>query len=152
MYKKIHIFKSCQLSIYDCRNTVFKNEPVLRALFVSYNKSKVVLIKKYLLFIAASLKIVTFQMMMWLRMSTRVPKAKVGRRSTLILHRTTSKKGHEGFDDLKESVKSGEEFCKEVSAVLQERADLDLAYSRLVKLLRWILKLYTKYYNIGRSA
>jgi len=74
-------------------------------------------------------------------MSTRVPKAKVGRRSTLILHRTTSKKGHEGFDDLKESVKSGEEFCKEVSAVLQERADLDLAYSRtLMKLSSKLLR------------
>ena len=63
-------------------------------------------------------------------MSTRVPKTKVGRRSTLILHRTSSRKGHEGFDDLKESIKSGEEFCKEVASVLQERAELEMMYSR----------------------
>ena len=64
-------------------------------------------------------------------MSTRLPKPKVSRRSTLILHRTSSKKGHEGFEELKELVKSGEEFCKEVSAVLQERAELESSYSRL---------------------
>ena len=57
---------------------------------------------------------------------------KPGRRSTLILHRTSSRKGHQGFEDLRDVIKCGEEFCKEVSNVLQERAELESSYSRLV--------------------
>ena len=66
-------------------------------------------------------------------MTTKAPKPKLGRRSTLILNRTVSKKGHQGFDDLKDLIKSGEDFCKEVSSVLAERAELELSYSRWVK-------------------
>jgi len=74
-------------------------------------------------------------------MSTKVAKAKAGRRSTLILQRTTSKKGHQGFDDLKDLIKTGEDFCKEVAAVIQERADLETSYSRtLFKLSSKLLK------------
>ena len=42
-------------------------------------------------------------------------------------------KGHDGFEELKDVIKSGEEFCREVAAVLQERADLELSYSKYVK-------------------
>ena len=63
-------------------------------------------------------------------MTTRLPKPKVSRRSTLVLHRTSSKKGHEGFEELKDYIKTGEDYCKEVSAVLQERAELEAAYFR----------------------
>ena len=64
-------------------------------------------------------------------MNTKPLKPKPSRRSALILHRTTSsKKGHEGFDDLKDLIKNGEDFCKEVSSVLQERAELESSYSR----------------------
>ena len=40
------------------------------------------------------------------------------------------KKGHDGFEELKDVIKSGEEFCKEVSAVLHERAELESSYSK----------------------
>jgi hypothetical protein len=63
-------------------------------------------------------------------MTTRLQKSMTGRRSTLVLHRTSSKKGHEGFEELKDHIKTGEDYCKEVSTVLQERADLEAAYSR----------------------
>ena len=62
-------------------------------------------------------------------------KNKTVRRSTLALHRTTSKKGHEGFEDLRNFVKTGADFCKDIVSILQERAELESAYAKGVSKL-----------------
>lgn len=62
-------------------------------------------------------------------------KNKTVRMSTLALHRTTSKKGNEGFEDLRNFVKTGADFCKDIVSILQERAELESAYAKGVSKL-----------------
>ena len=57
-------------------------------------------------------------------------KNKTVRRSTISLHRTSSKKSHEGFEELKTFVKTGADFCKDIVAILQERAELEANYAK----------------------
>jgi hypothetical protein len=70
---------------------------------------------------------------------------KPGRRSTLLLHRTTSKNGNTGFEDLKNFIKDGSDFAKDIWAILEERAELDAAYSKGVS------KLATKLFKASKE-
>ena len=53
------------------------------------------------------------------------------RSSGLLLHRTASKNGNTGFEDLKNFIKDGGDFAKEVAAILEERAELEAVYSKV---------------------
>ena len=55
------------------------------------------------------------------------------RSSGLLLHRTASKNGNTGFEDLKNFIKDGGDFAKEVAAILEERAELEAVYSKVHK-------------------
>ena len=57
------------------------------------------------------------------------------RKSTLALHRMNSKgagntRGHEGFEDLRNFIKHGSEFTKDLVQTLNERAELEMSYSK----------------------
>nr|XP_039273560.1 nostrin-like [Styela clava] len=43
--------------------------------------------------------------------------------------------GHVGFDELKKHCKQGDDFCKEILAIMGERASAELAYAKSVKRL-----------------
>ena len=58
-----------------------------------------------------------------------------GRRSTLLLSRTASKNGNSGFEDVKNLIKNGSDFAKEIGAILEERAELEAIYSKGVSKL-----------------
>ena len=58
------------------------------------------------------------------------------RSSGLLLHRTASKNGNTGFEDLKNFIKDGGDFAKEVAAILEERAELEAVYSKVIALKR----------------
>merc|ERR1719481_1774738 len=73
-------------------------------------------------------------------------KTKTGRRSTLLLHRTTSKNGNTGFEDLKNYIKDGSDFAKEIVSILEERSELEAAYSK------GISKLATKLYKASKES
>jgi len=73
-------------------------------------------------------------------------KPKTGRRSTLLLSRTTSKNGNTGFDDLKSFIKDGSDFAKEVATILEERAELETIYSKGVS------KLATKLFKASKES
>ena len=62
-------------------------------------------------------------------------KDKTARRSTLVLHRTTSKHGHTGFEDLKSFIKEGSDFAKQIVEIIQERSELEAAYAKGVSKL-----------------
>lgn len=63
-------------------------------------------------------------------------KDKTSRRSGLMqLQRTSSKHGHTGFEDLKNFIKEGSDFAKQIVEIIQERAELDAAYSKGVSKL-----------------
>ena len=53
-----------------------------------------------------------------------------GRRSTLLLSRTASKNGNSGFEDVKNLIKNGSDFAKEIGSILEERAELEAIYSK----------------------
>ena len=72
-------------------------------------------------------------------------KDKTTRRSTLVLHRTTSKHGHTGFEDLKNFVKEGSDFAKQIVEILHERSELEAAYSKGVS------KLATKLFKASKE-
>ena len=57
-------------------------------------------------------------------------KDKTSRRSGLVLHRTSSKHGHSGFEELKNFIKDGSDFAKQVAEIVQERSELEAAYSK----------------------
>ena len=61
------------------------------------------------------------------KMSSMMPSR---RSSGLLLHRTTSKNGNTGFEDLKNFIKDGGDFAKEVATILEERAELEAVYSK----------------------
>ena len=63
----------------------------------------------------------------WHNMNT---KDKTSRRSGLMLQRTSSKHGHSGFEDLKNYVKDGSDFAKQIVEIIQERAELEATYSK----------------------
>lgn len=51
------------------------------------------------------------------------------------------KEGHNGFDELRRYIKSGGEFCKELAAIMNERAELEANYAKgLQKLSGKLLK------------
>eukprot|EP00094_Tigriopus_californicus_P008881 TCALIF_08562-PA protein Name:"Similar to NOSTRIN Nostrin (Homo sapiens)" AED:0.12 eAED:0.12 QI:0/0.75/0.6/0.8/1/1/5/200/639 len=53
------------------------------------------------------------------------------RKSSLALHRMNSRPViHDGFDDLKNYIKQGSEFTKDLVQTLNERAELEVAYSK----------------------
>ena len=63
-------------------------------------------------------------------------KDKTTRRSGLMqLQRTSSKHGHSGFEDLKNYIKDGSDFAKQIVEIIQERAELETAYSKGVSKL-----------------
>jgi len=66
------------------------------------------------------------------KMSSMMPSR---RSSGLLLHRTTSKNGNTGFEDLKNFIKDGGDFAKEVATILEERAELEAVYSKGVSKL-----------------
>jgi len=72
-------------------------------------------------------------------------KDKTARRSALVLHRTTSKHGHTGFEDLKNFVKEGSDFAKQIVEILHERSELEAAYSKGVS------KLATKLFKASKE-
>lgn len=52
-----------------------------------------------------------------------------------------AKEGHNGFDELRRYIKSGGEFCKELAAIMNERAELEANYAKgLQKLSGKLLK------------
>ena len=57
-------------------------------------------------------------------------KDKTARRSIMVLHRTTSKHGHTGFEDVKNFIKEGSDFTKQIVDIIQERSDLESAYAK----------------------
>lgn len=63
-----------------------------------------------------------------------VNRPQVLRKSTLALHRMNSKgagpRGHEGFEDLRNFIKHGSEFTKDLVQTLSERAELEMSYSK----------------------
>ena len=61
------------------------------------------------------------------KMSSMMPSR---RSSGLLLQRTTSKNGNTGFEDLKNFIKDGGDFAKEVATILEERAELEAVYSK----------------------
>ena len=69
------------------------------------------------------------------KMSSMMPSR---RSSGLLLHRTTSKNGNTGFEDLKNFIKDGGDFAKEVATILEERAELEAVYSKA----RFLLYIY----------
>ena len=90
-------------------------------------------------------------------MSTKISVNKQSlRRSSLALHRMNSSRkggglgmaggnggaaGHEGFEDLRQFVKQGGEFAKELSQTLAERAELESSYAKgLAKLSAKLFK------------
>ena len=63
-------------------------------------------------------------------------KDKTSRRSGLMqLQRTSSKHGHTGFEDLKNFIKEGSDFAKQIVEIIQERAELEANYSKGVSKL-----------------
>ena len=62
-------------------------------------------------------------------------KDKTSRRSGLMLQRTSSKHGHTGFEDLKNFIKEGSDFAKQIVEIIQERAELEATYSKGVSKL-----------------
>lgn len=72
-------------------------------------------------------------------------KTKTTRRSTLVLHRTASKNGHTGFEELKNLIKDGSDFTKEIFNIIQERSELEAAYSKGVS------KLATKLFKVCKE-
>ena len=72
-------------------------------------------------------------------------KDKTARRSALVLHRTTSKHGHTGFEDLKNFIKEGSDFAKQIVEIIQERSELEAAYSKGVS------KLATKLFKASKE-
>ena len=57
-------------------------------------------------------------------------KDKTSRRSGLMqLQRTSSKHWHTGFEDLKNFIKEGSDFAKQIVEIIQERAELEATYS-----------------------
>eukprot|EP00095_Tigriopus_kingsejongensis_P000509 maker-scaffold367_size194084-snap-gene-0.48 protein:Tk00509 transcript:maker-scaffold367_size194084-snap-gene-0.48-mRNA-1 annotation:"hypothetical protein DAPPUDRAFT_301481" len=64
------------------------------------------------------------------------------RKSSLALHRMNSKPFiHDGFDELKNYIKQGSEFTKDLVQTLSERAELEVAYSKgLAKLSAKLFK------------
>ncbi|XP_037795203.1 nostrin-like isoform X1 [Penaeus monodon] len=53
----------------------------------------------------------------------------------------TARGGHNGFDELRRYIKSGGEFCKELAAIMNERAELEANYAKgLHKLSAKLLK------------
>ena len=61
------------------------------------------------------------------KMSSMMPSR---RSSELLPLRTTSKNGNTGFEDLKNFIKDGGDFAKEVATILEERAELEAVYSK----------------------
>ena len=72
-------------------------------------------------------------------------KDKTARRSALVLHRTTSKHGHIGFEDLKNFIKEGSDFAKQIVEIIQERSELEAVYSKGVS------KLATKLFKASKE-
>ena len=72
-------------------------------------------------------------------------KDKTARRSALVLHRTTSKHGHTGFEDLKNFIKEGSDFAKQIVEIIQERSELEAVYSKGVS------KLATKLFKASKE-
>jgi len=72
-------------------------------------------------------------------------KDKTARRSALVLHRTTSKHGSTGFEDLKNFIKEGSDFSKQIVDIIQERSELEAAYSKGVS------KLATKLFKASKE-
>ena len=72
-------------------------------------------------------------------------KDKTARRSALVLHRTTSKHGHTGFEDLKNFIKEGSDFAKQIVEIIQERSELEATYSKGVS------KLATKLFKASKE-
>ena len=72
-------------------------------------------------------------------------KDKTARRSALVLHRTTSKHGHTGFEDLKNFIKEGSDFAKQIVGIIQERSELEAVYSKGVS------KLATKLFKASKE-
>ena len=70
-----------------------------------------------------------------LRQFTMNTKDKTSRRSGLMLQRTSSKHGHTGFEDLKNFIKEGSDFAKQIVEIIQERAELEATYSKGVSKL-----------------
>jgi len=75
-------------------------------------------------------------------MTTRLQKPPSLRRSSMALHRSVSARvmlaagatafegHHRGFDDLRQFVKGGGDFAKEVAAAMHERAELEANYAK----------------------
>jgi hypothetical protein len=75
-------------------------------------------------------------------MSTKLQKPTSLRRSSMALHRSVSARmmmggaggvadgQHRGFEDLRQFVKGGGDFAKEVAAAMQERAELEATYAK----------------------
>ena len=72
-------------------------------------------------------------------------KEKTTRRSGLVLHRTFSKHGHSGFEELKNFIKDGSDFAKQIAEIIQERSELEAAYSKGVS------KLATKLFKASKE-
>eukprot|EP00105_Crassostrea_gigas_P045160 XP_019929308.1 PREDICTED: nostrin isoform X3 [Crassostrea gigas] len=61
------------------------------------------------------------------------------------------KEGLNGFEELRKYIKQGSEFCKDVSIIIQERADLEGHYAKnLNKLSQKLVKATTG--NLGSLA
>jgi len=72
-------------------------------------------------------------------------KDKAARRPSLGLHRTTSKHGHIGFEDLKIFIKEGSDFSKQIIDIIQELSELETAYAKGVS------KLATKLFKASKE-
>lgn len=62
-----------------------------------------------------------------------------------MLHRTFSKHGHSGFEELKNFIKDGSDFAKQIAEIIQERSELEAAYSKGVS------KLATKLFKASKE-